>query len=63
MVSESKHNHTWSFTPGVSLFVECETEEDIDAIFEKLASTDGQIMGPLDHYDAKRDYGFGKKCG
>lgn len=60
-VSESNYNHAWSFTPGVSLFVECDSESEIKTIFEKL-STEGKIMIPLDNYEAE-NYGFGKMFG
>jgi predicted 3-demethylubiquinone-9 3-methyltransferase (glyoxalase superfamily) len=62
MVSESNFNHAWSFTPGVSLFVECNSENEIQTLFENLFSKGGQIMVPLDNYDSG-DYGFGKKYG
>jgi len=61
-VSESNFNHAWGFTPGVSLFVECDDEKEIDALFEKLSSNEGQVMVPLDNYK-EGDYGFGKKFG
>jgi len=62
MVSESNFNHAWTFTPGVSIFIESKSENEIQTIFEKLASNDGQIMVPLDSYDSG-DYGFGRKFG
>ncbi|WP_445383039.1 VOC family protein [Robiginitalea sp. IMCC43444] len=61
-VSESNFNHPWSFTPGVSLFVESDSEAEIQSAFETLASNGGQIMVPLDAYETG-DYGFGKKFG
>lgn len=62
MVSENNYDHAWSFSPGVSLFVECDSENEIDALFEKLSSNGGQVMVPLDNYETG-DYGFGKKFG
>ena len=62
MVSESNYNHAWSFTPGVSLFVDCTTEAEIDGLFEALASDGGQIMMPLEDY-GEDNYGFGRKFG
>lgn len=62
MVSESNYNHTWSFTPGVSLLIESNSESEIQTLFETLSSNGGQIMVPLDSYDSG-DYGFGKKFG
>ena len=63
LVSESNFNHAWSFTPGVSLFVECNSENEIQTLFEELSSNGGQIMVPLDNYKGSGDYGFGKKYG
>ena len=62
MVSESNYNHAWSFNPGVSIFVECHSEIEIQTLFEKISSNDGQIMVPLEYYDSG-DYGFGKMFG
>jgi len=61
MVSESNYNHAWSFTPGVSVFVTCDTENEALTLFEKLSSN-GQTMIPFDSYETG-DYGFGKKFG
>ena len=63
MVSESNYDHAWSFTPGVSIFVSCDTEDQIQTLFETLSSNDGQVMVPLDNYRGIGDYGFGKKFG
>lgn len=60
MVSESNYNHAWSFTPGVSLFVSCNSEDEIQNLFKELSSKGGQIMVPLDNYAGEGDYGFGK---
>ncbi len=62
MVSESNYNHAWGFSPAVSLFLECNSEDEIQHLFQKLSSNGGQVMVPLDHYDTG-DYGFGKKYG
>ena len=61
-VSESNYNHAWSFSPGVSLFVDSNSEKEIEILFEKLSSNGGKIMIPLDNYSTG-DYGFGKKFG
>jgi len=62
MVSESNYNHAWSFSPGVSIFVTCNSEHEIQTLFEQLSSNGGKIMMPLDSYD-EGDYGFGEKFG
>ncbi len=61
MISENNYNHAWSISPGVSLFVESDSEEEIENLFKAL-SANGQIMIPLDSYETG-DYGFGKKFG
>lgn len=61
-ISENNYNHAWSLTPGVSIFVECDSENEIETLFEKLSSNGGKIMIPLDNYESG-DYGFGKKFG
>ncbi len=60
--SESNYNHTWSFTPAVSLFVDCDSEIEIKALFKKLSGNGGQVMIPLDNYGPD-NYGFGKMFG
>jgi len=63
MVSESNYNHKWSFTPGVSIFVSCTSEDEIEKLFKAISENDGQIMVPLDNYAGNGDYGFGDKFG
>ncbi len=45
--------HEWTFTPAVSLFVTCSSEEEIARTFERL-SQGGAVLMPLS------DYGFSK---
>lgn len=61
-VSESNYDHKWSFTPGVSLFVDSDSEMEVENLFEKLVAHGGMVLMPLDNYKAG-DYGFGKKFG
>jgi len=60
-ISESSYNHAWTFTPGVSLFVDCDSEDEIQVLFKQLSS-EGKIMIPLDNYGSE-NYGFGKMFG
>jgi predicted 3-demethylubiquinone-9 3-methyltransferase (glyoxalase superfamily) len=46
MCIDSKVKHNFTFTPSLSLFVTCDTEKEIDELFEKL-SQDGQVLMPL----------------
>lgn len=63
MVSESNYNHSWSFSPAVSIFVSENSDVLIQTLFEKLSSNGGQVMVPLDDYKGEGDYEFGKKFG
>jgi len=62
MISENNFNHGWTITPGVSIFVNCDTEKEMQTLFEKLSSNGGQIMIPLSDYSSD-NYGLGKKFG
>ena len=56
MAIDSAMHHQFSFTPAISIFVNCESEEEVNTLYEKL-SEGGNVMMPLD------DYGFSKKFG
>ena len=53
---DSPAQHAFTFTPSVSLFVECESEAELDDTFSQL-SAGGSVLMPLDNY------GFSKKFG
>lgn len=46
--------HAFTFTPSVSLFVECETEGELDALFGRLSEGGSVLMPPA-------NYGFSAK--
>ena len=48
--------HGFGFTPSVSIFVTCDTPDEVDELFGEL-STDGSVLMPLD------DYGFSPRFG
>ncbi len=54
MAIDSPIKHQFSFTPSISIYVNCETEAEIDMLFQKF-SEGGNIMMP------PGDYGFSKK--
>ncbi len=37
MCIDSSMKHDFTFTPAISLYVTCESEEEIDRVYEKLA--------------------------
>lgn len=49
MCIDSNVQHAFTFTPAVSLYIQCKTEAEIDALFEKLSSG-GEVLMPLDRY-------------
>ena len=54
---DSTVEHAFSFTPAVSLYVRCDTEEEIDRLFEEL-SRDGEVHMPLDAYPFSKKYAW-----
>ncbi|TMR91143.1 VOC family protein [Nonomuraea basaltis] len=56
MCIDSDQSHGFTFTPSMSLYVGCDTEEEIDRLYAALAEGGGQLM-PLN------DYGFSTKFG
>jgi predicted 3-demethylubiquinone-9 3-methyltransferase (glyoxalase superfamily) len=47
----------FSITPAISFFVSCQTTQEIDALWEKLAKG-GTVMMPLDKYPFSEKYGW-----
>ena len=54
MCIDSPQKHEFTFTPSMSIFVECESESELDVAFNAL-SEKGKILMPPDNY------GFSKK--
>ena len=57
MCVDSPVKHDFTFTPAMSLFVDCADEAEIDELFSKL-SNGGQILMPLDKYPFSRKFGW-----
>ena len=57
MCIDSNVEHAFGFTPAVSLYVRCDTEEEIDRLFEEL-SRDGEVHMPLDAYPFSEKYAW-----
>lgn len=56
MCIDSNVKHQFTFTPSFSLFVTCDTEEELEHLYQKL-NEGGQPLMPLGNY------GFSKKFG
>lgn len=53
---DSPIEHDFDMTPAITLFVECDNDDELERIFNALAE-DGDVMMPLD------DYGFSQRYG
>ena len=49
MFFDSPIKHHFAFTPRISIFVECESREELGRLFEGLA-VGGKVLMPLDSY-------------
>ncbi|SHK09385.1 VOC family protein [Desulforamulus aeronauticus] len=49
MCIDSSVKHAFTFTPATSLYVTCNTEEEVTRLFEQL-SQDGKVLMPLGAY-------------
>lgn len=56
MYIDSNVKHTFTFTPSFSLFITCDSEEEINRLYENLTASGGVLMPLANH-------GFSKKFG
>ncbi|HHY73440.1 MAG TPA: VOC family protein [Bacillus bacterium] len=57
MCIDSNVKHEFTFTPSFSIFVTCDTEEEIDRLYEKLIEG-GQALMPLGDYQFSKKFGW-----
>jgi len=57
LLFDSPVRHDFTFTPAFSLFVECDTEDQIRWLFEQIAE-DGRVFMPLEGYGFSRLFGW-----
>ena len=55
--SDSFIKHAWDFTPGVSIWVDCDSEQQQQTLFSALAEG-GEVMMPLGNYGFSQRFGF-----
>ncbi len=55
--SDSYITHDWTFTPGVSILIDCTTEDEIEKLFAKLA-VNGNVLMPLNNYGFSSKFAF-----
>lgn len=49
--------HDFTFTPSISLFVECESEMELEVAYQAL-SAGGELLMPLDNYGFSTRFGW-----
>lgn len=57
MCIDSPVKHQFTFTPAVSLLVECESEAEVERLFGAL-SAGGKVLMPLDIYPFSKKFGW-----
>lgn len=57
MCIDSNIEHAFTFTPAISLYVKCNTEDEIDRVFSKL-SQGGKVLMPLAAYPFSERFGW-----
>lgn len=55
--SDSPIKHNWTFTPAVSMFVECNSEDELEKLAKKL-SENGEVAMPVDNYGFSQKFGW-----
>jgi predicted 3-demethylubiquinone-9 3-methyltransferase (glyoxalase superfamily) len=58
---DSPIKHDFTFTPSLSIWVDCDSEAELDAAFAAL-STGGQVLMPLDNYGFSTKFGWVNDC-
>jgi predicted 3-demethylubiquinone-9 3-methyltransferase (glyoxalase superfamily) len=57
MCIDSPMKHGFTFTPAMSLFVQCADEAELDRLYEALAEKGTELM-PLGNYGFSRKFGW-----
>jgi predicted 3-demethylubiquinone-9 3-methyltransferase (glyoxalase superfamily) len=57
MCIDSPVKHAFGFTPAISLFVDCDSAAEVDALYEKL-SQGGQVMMELAEYPFSKRFAW-----
>lgn len=54
---DSPIKHGFGFTPAMSIFVDCESNDELEHVYSALAEG-GQVLMPLDNYGFSRRFGW-----
>lgn len=56
-LNDSPIKHNFSFTPAISIFLECETQEEIKSLTKQILDG-GQALMPLDNYGFSKQFSW-----
>jgi predicted 3-demethylubiquinone-9 3-methyltransferase (glyoxalase superfamily) len=54
---DSPVKHEFTFTPSVSVFVDCDDDAELERVFGRL-SDGGRVLMPVDNYGFSRKFGW-----
>ncbi len=57
MCIDSPIKHEFTFTPAISLFIDCESEQELDRLYKAL-SEGGEALMPLGEYGFSQKFGW-----
>jgi predicted 3-demethylubiquinone-9 3-methyltransferase (glyoxalase superfamily) len=57
MCIDSHLKHAFTFTPSFSIFVTCDTEDELDKLYAELLR-DGKALMPIGNYGFSRKFGW-----
>ena len=57
MAIDNSNKHDTPFTPAISLFVDCDNEEEINRVFERLME-EGKVLMPLSPLPFSEKFGW-----
>ncbi|SDT47109.1 Glyoxalase superfamily enzyme, possibly 3-demethylubiquinone-9 3-methyltransferase [Paenibacillaceae bacterium GAS479] len=57
MCIDSYIKHEFTFTPAFSIFVNCDTEDEVNRLYDGL-SAGGSVLMPLGNYGFSRQFGW-----
>jgi len=57
MCIDSPPVHAFTFTPSMSLYINCESDDEVEKLFKEL-SAGGSVLMPLGSYPFSKKYGW-----
>ncbi|KPN95873.1 VOC family protein [Lysinibacillus sp. ZYM-1] len=61
MLNDSVIQHDFTFTPSTSIFIECDSEEEIKNLVAQIVES-GQALMPLDNYGFSKQFAWVQDC-